>query len=296
MGTEKDFAVILRAQGEGRPGTAAGLRWRGGTPNHKAEAVVSGYGWGLRNPADLPEARERLLDFLAEQEKTHMAVGGVSEAFTPSHHAWWQAAMAGAWFLAWRGTGTVEHSESDQVVLAAARAWNGRNLVAEDLCATPAGRVVIPGGRSHVGAGNADQTTQRDQGRAIIRKLKGVRIPEGLKSLDRTGLWFLSLLPAAELALVADSPWPLPGLLDPITVVRSKVGHVASFERFRGLRPAWWACADYVAKTEAYGGDPKLPKGAQGGNRPFDQDPPACPGLPGEIRWEQWGSWKVGHA
>src|SRR4051794_24049148 len=100
MGAEKDFAKLLRQQIAGTPpagGTPAGLKWTGGTPNHKALAAATAYAWGLAHPADRPKAREIVINFLKGQLATHMAIGGVSEFETPSHFSWWQAALAGIW-------------------------------------------------------------------------------------------------------------------------------------------------------------------------------------------------------
>jgi hypothetical protein len=276
MGVEKDFAALLRQQVSGKKGTPAGLNWKGGTPNHWALAAATAYGYGLRGTAAERNAgRRKALDFFDTQEKVgHMARGQVSEFGTPSHFAWWQAALAGLWFLSWQA--------KDQEILALSRAWWVHEITVENLCATPGGRVVMPGARSHIGGGNADQTRERDFGRKLILGLK-VRLPKDLTTLDRTGLWILNQIPRAELRQVADAPARPPRLLDTLHLLRTRKGHVAWFDEFHGLRPAYWAWADYATDEERYGTDPDWPKGQPGGQRPADLPVPEVPGAGGEV-------------
>jgi hypothetical protein len=117
MGAEKGFTELLRLQIAGEQGTPAGLNWKGGTPNHWALAAATAYGYGLKgNPQQKKAGRQKALDFFHTQDQVgHMARAKVSEFGTPSHFAWWQAAVAGLWLLADRA--------GDKEVLAAARAW-----------------------------------------------------------------------------------------------------------------------------------------------------------------------------
>ncbi|HEV2853263.1 MAG TPA: hypothetical protein VHC97_10710 [Thermoanaerobaculia bacterium] len=282
MGTEKDLtAVLVRQISEGRGISPAGLRRSGGPPNQKALARCVGYGWGLATPEDREEGRGRALEFLRDQRQGHMGFGRTSEFGTSSHFAWWQNAMAGFWKLAER--------EGDEEVLEGVRGWWVRELSVEGLCSTPEGKVVIPGARTHVAQGAADQRKQRDVGRAIVfnrglgTEAPRPRIPRdvlaGSPSLDRVGLWILhSELPAAELGKVATAPpeWPVP--LDTLSVRRSPAGHVAWFDTFTGLCPSFFAWADYSTGEERYGARGDWRKSRPGGARPADLPVPEAPG------------------
>jgi hypothetical protein len=270
MGAEKDFTTLLRLQIGGEQGTPAGLNWTGGTPNHWALAAATAYAYGLKgNPQQQAAGRQKVLDFFQMQDQAgHMARGRTSEFGTPSHFAWWQAAVAGIWLLSDRA--------KDQEVLTAARTWWIRELTVENLCATPQGHVVMPGARA-AGGGNADQMKQRDVGRKIILNEK-VRIPKNLDSLDYTGLWILLQIARAELKTVASAPADLPHPLDTLNILRDDAGHVAWFDEFHGLRPAYWGWADYATEEEKYGTDPSWPKNQPGGKLPDDLPVPELPG------------------
>lgn len=286
MGTEKDLtAILVRQVSEGGGISPAGLRMTGGPPNHKALARCVGYGWGLATPEDREEGRGRALEFLRDQKQGHMAFGRTSEFGTSSHFVWWQAAMAGLWKLAQR--------EGDEEVLEGVRGWWVRELSVEGLCATPEGKVVMPGARTHVVTGYADQRVQRDVGRAIVldRGLNrglgsgtfAMRIPRdvlaGSPSLDRVGLWIVhSQLPASELrkVAVAEPEWPVP--LDTLTVRRSPAGHVAWFDTFTGLCPSYFAWVDYSTGEERYGAESDWRKDHPGGARPAEVVVPEVPG------------------
>lgn len=276
MGAEKDFAALLRQQVEGKQGTPAGLNWKGGTPNHWALAAATAYGYGLLGTAAERQAgRQKALDFFDTQEKVgHMARAKVSEFGTPSHFAWWQAAVAGLWFLSWQA--------KDGEILGLSREWWVHEITVENLCATPEGRVVMPGARSHIGGGNADQTRERDMGRKLILGMT-VRLPRDLTTLDRTGLWILNQISRTELRQVAAAPARPPRLLDTLRIERTEEGHVAWFDEFHGLRPAYWAWADYKTDEERYGTDPDWPKGQPGGTRPADLPVPDVPGAGEEV-------------
>jgi hypothetical protein len=276
MGAEKGFAELLRQQVSGKQGSPAGLNWTGGTPNHWALAAATAYGYGVRGtPAQRQAGRAKALAFFDTQEKVgHMARGKITEFGTPSQFAWWQAALAGLWFLSWQA--------KDPEILALSREWWVHELTVENLCATPKGRVVMPGARSHIGGGNADQTKERDMGRKIILGER-TRLPRDLTALDRTGLWILKQIPAAELRQVSTAPARPPRLLDTLHILRTKEGHVAWFDEFHGLRPAYWAWADYSTEEERYGTDPSWPKGKPGGVRPDDLPVPEVPGAGGRI-------------
>jgi hypothetical protein len=271
MGAEKDFTILLRRQIAGEKGTPAGLNFTGGTPNHWALAAATAYAYGLKGtPQERQAGRQKALDFFHVQDQVgHMARGRVSEFGTPSHFAWWQAAVAGLWLLADRA--------KDRQVLVAARNWWIRELTVENLCATPKGRVVMPGARSQVGGVDADQTQQRDVGRKIILSQK-VRIPANLEYLDRTGLWILKQMAKDELDRVAKAAADLPHPLDTLHILRDDKGHVAWFDEFHGLRPAYWAWADYATGEEKYGTDPSWPKDYPGGRRPAALPVPELPG------------------
>jgi hypothetical protein len=275
MGTEKQLTelLVLDLQGGGI-NNPAGLRMTGGSPNHKALARVVGYAWGLSHPADRDEARARVLEFLENQESNHMGFGEISEFGTSSHFAWWQNAMAGLWKLA--------EKEDDREVLERTRAWWVREVAVESLCATPGGSVVLPGARTHVVKGYADQRRQRDVGRALILG-RETRIPRdvraGKPSLDHAGLWMLhKLLPEAELRAVAAAPaeWPVP--LNTLYVRKSEAGHVAWFDRFTGLCPSFYAWAEYATGEERYGAHGDWKKNHPGGPRPADLPVPEVPG------------------
>ena len=278
MGTEKDLTAVLARQISERGGISpAGLRRTGGTPNHKALARCVGYGWALATPEDRDEGRGRVLEFLRDQKNGHMVFGRTSEFGTSSHFAWWQNAMAGIWKLAERA--------GDEEVLEGVRGWWVRELSVESLCSTPEGKVVIPGARTHVVKGYADQRAQRDVGRALLLGLDrpGMRIPKdvraGSPSLDRVGLWLLhSQLPEAELQKVAHAPpeWPVP--LDTLYVQRSPAGHVAWFDTFTGLCPSFFAWANYLNGAERYGARGDWKKNHPGGPRPADFPVPEVPG------------------
>jgi hypothetical protein len=271
MGAEKGFAELLRRQIAGEQGTPAGLNFRGGSPNHWALAAATAYGYGLRGTAEERQAgRRKALDFFRTQDQVgHMARGKGSEFGTPSHFVWWQAAVAGLWLLTLRA--------EDGEVLTASRTWWVRELSIENLCATPKGRVVMPGARSHVGGVDADQTRQRDMGRKLIR-VEQVRLPKNLEYLDFTGLWILQQIPAEERQQVAKAPPELPHPFDTLTLLRTAAGHVAWFDEFHGLRPAYWAWVDYGSGEERYGTDPSWPKGYPGGPRPANLPVPEVPG------------------
>lgn len=287
MGAEKDLTrVVARQVAEGGGVSPAGLKMTGGPPNQKALARCAGYGWGLAVPEDREEGRERALEFLRDQRQGHMAFGRTSEFGTSSHFAWWQNAMAGLWTLAER--------EGDEEVLEGVRGWWVRELSVEGLCATPEGKVVMPGARTHVVNGYADQRVQRDVGRALIlnRGLGSgtfaMRIPrdvrEGSPSLDRVGLWLLhSRLPASELRKVAEAEpeWPVP--LDALTVRRSPAGHVAWFDAFTGLCPSYFAWAEYSTGEERYGAGSDWKKDHPGGARPAEIEVPEVPGGAAEM-------------
>ncbi len=282
MGTEKQLTelLVLQLQGGGL-NSPVGLRLTGGTPNHKALARCVGYGWGLATPEDLEEGRGQVLEFLRDQKQGHMVFGRTSEFGTSSHFAWWQNAMAGIWKLAER--------EGDGEVAEGVRGWWVRELSVEGLCATPEGKVVMPGARTHVVKGYADQRKQRDVGRAVILRKglgeegPGPRIPRdvraGSPSLDRVGLWILhSQLPAAELRKVAVAPAEWPVLLDTLTVRRGPAGHVAWFDRFTGLCPSFFAWAGYSTGEERHGAQSDWRKSRPGGARPAELPVPAAPG------------------
>lgn len=274
MGTEKNLTALLVRQIKERRGLSpAGLRLKGGTPNHKALARCVGYGWGLATPEDREEGRGRVLELLREQRRGHMAFGGTSEFGTSSHFAWWQNALAGIWKLA--------EQERDEEVLKEVRGWWVRELSVEGLCATPQGKVVMPGARTHVVKGYADQRRQRDVGRAVILGKK-TRIPRDVRagnpSLDRVGLWILGSLPPAELRKVAEAPEEWPVLLDTLFVQRSPAGHVAWFDTFTGLCPSFYAWAEHSTGEELYGAHSDWKKSHPGGARPADLPVPEVPG------------------
>ena len=278
MGTEKQLTELLVLQLQGRDLTSPiGLRLTGGTPNHKALARVLGYAWGLSHPADRDEARARVLEFLEGQESNHVGIGRISELGTSSHFAWWQNAMAGLWKLA--------EVEDDREVLERTRAWWVREVAVELLCATPGGSVVLPGARTHVVKGNADQRKQRDLGLALILGggKTGRRIPRDVRagdpSLDRAGLWVLhKLLPEAELRAVATAPprWPVP--LNTLYVRKSEAGHVAWFDELTGLCPSFYAWAEYSTGAELHGAHSNWSKSRPGGARPAELAVPEVPG------------------
>lgn len=297
MGTEKDFTLILLGILQGKPGKRVGLTGMGGTPNHKWLRLVVALATAFISGTDQERTNwtKAVLDGLAEQRRHHMMVGGANEFCSASHWAWWQNAMAGLWVVAYRF--------KIQEILVEIRAWWIREISLENLCCTPQGAVVLPGPRSHIPANMADQRAQRNQGRALIMASIGakngrdqelvdlvtkVRLPEdvraGAPSLDRVGLWALTLLPAGEIAVVAraarDHPeYPTPR--NSLTIERTTHGLVASFEHCDGLIPSYWAWVNFATGTELYGAKADWPKGLVGGARPEDLPVPAVP--PGDA-------------
>lgn len=271
MGTEKAFTAILRQQIDYLvTDPKAGLNWNSGSANHIALARTVGYG------SSAALGRPALLQFFDDQwQHGHMTHAAANEVFTDSHFGWWVNAMAGAWLLARR--------RGDDAVLARARRWWRAELAAENLCASPAGAVEMPCGRSHVGPGMADQRKQREIGRQMILGQK-VRLPRSIDTaLDMTGIWILDKIRRefpGEFATVADAgEADLPVLRDKMVVIRTEQEVTAFFEVFTGMRPAWWAWQRFADGKVAYGIDPASPKNAPGGPRPaFLPEPPAVVG------------------
>ncbi len=216
MGTEKDLTLIILDLLRGKPGKPVGLRGTGGTPNHKRLRLPVGLGTAFTSGTQQERVNwvKAVVDALAEELRHHMMVGNANEFATASHWAWWQNAMASLWVIA--------HRFEIEEVLGRIRAWWIREISLENLCCTPKGAVVLPGPRSHIPANMSDQRAQRNQGRALIMAaatakngrdqetvdlVKKVRLPAdvraGTPSLDRVGLWALTLLPTSELAIVA---------------------------------------------------------------------------------------------
>ena len=81
-----------------------------------------------------------------------------------------------------------------------------------------------------------------------------------------------------ELDRVAKASADLPHPLDTLRILRDDKGHVAWFDEFHGLRPAYWAWADYGTGEEKYGTDPSWPKDYPGGQRPAGLPVPELPG------------------
>jgi hypothetical protein len=264
-GTEQGLSKNLAAQILGS-GSCMGLNWQGGTPNHKALAAANAYFCGS------DEGRKIVISFLEGQLKTYMAIGGVSEFETPSHFSWWQAAFSGIWYWAAKN--------QDAEVLALIRRVMIQQRSLEDAGLDTKGHVVLPGGRCFLGAGEADQRTQRDQGLAIIEGRRVRLPPEVLNSkaapgsTDRIGVWILPQISRAELDVVAKAPAEMPSTLDAVQIQRSATGGVAWVDQFSGLRPCWWA--KWGPEGESYGSDPSLPKGAPGGKRPASIVPPTA--------------------
>lgn len=281
-GSEQGLTKVVAAQILGQPGSRVGITWSGGTPNHKALAAAAAYGWALAQPpgsADNLAGRKIVVAFLQSQLRTFMAIGGVNEFETPSHYSWWQAAYGSIWLQASR------HKDTEVLPLIRRIEVQARSV--EDAGMTPAGHVVLPGGRCWQGAGESDQRVQRDQGLAIVEG-RSIRLPSEVTnpkvapaSTDRTGLWVLAQIPRAELDVVAKAPAEMPATLDAVQIQRSATGGVAWFDTFAGLRPCWWASWGPDGK-EAYGSDPLLPKGAPGGKRPANLVPPTA-GAPVKV-------------
>lgn len=279
MGTEKAFSAILRQQISGEPvaDSKAGLNWTGGTVNHYFLGKVVGYG------SSAALGRPSLLQFFDDQwTHGHCTHNEANEVFTDSHASWIQAAAAGAWLLARR--------RGDEAVLARARRWWRAELAAENLCASPAGAVEMPCGRSHVAGGGvvmSDQRKQREIGRQMILGQK-VRLPRTIgTALDMTGIWALDLLRRkfpGEFATVADAgEADLPVLRDKMVVIRTAGEVTAFFEVFTGMRPCWYVWQRFADGKVVYGIDPASPKNAPGGPRPASLPEP--PAVVGEAPW-----------
>ena len=103
MGTEKALTRTIMALilGVGRADMKAGLDLKKGTPNHRALAAASGYGWAMEFGDEQQKAKAKakvneLFDF---QNKGHYTWGDTNEALTASHYNWWGVAMASLrWF------------------------------------------------------------------------------------------------------------------------------------------------------------------------------------------------------
>ncbi|HEV8238066.1 MAG TPA: hypothetical protein VGS57_01715 [Thermoanaerobaculia bacterium] len=274
MGAEKSFAQLLRDLVAGQPGNGAGLTWMGGTPNHFIEAKAAGYGF------DPASGRKELSDYLDWMwTHGHMCHAQADETFTSSHNAWHQAGISAAWYFA--------RKHLDQPLLAQVIRYQRAELAAEELCSTPAGRVVMPGARCFLGGIDADQRSQRNRTRRLLLGQQ-VALPATLDTaLDWTGLWILTQLERdfpGELAKVRGATVAeLPKLRNALHVERGPSGHVAWFEgTLVQARPAFWAAADWTTNIESYGCDPSWKKGEKPGNLPANLPIPACPGGPGQ--------------
>jgi hypothetical protein len=288
MGWEKQFSANLReiAGGSGAP---MGFDWRGGTPNHWALAAANAYAYAVTRgtAAQLRTGRAQVVDFFQRQRNYgHMArmwgdekgLRGGSELGTSSHFAWWQAAVFGIrWFAL---------IAKDAQVQEASRLWLRGEIALEKRCAVPgAFRVVMPGARTFVAQGAADQRLMMDHAFRMILQGKPLeRSPAYWTTLDRTGLWFLRRLlekgdDLGGAAHATDSD--LPRLLDPLYVRRTSRGHVAWFDRFTGACPAYYAWIDYQTGEERWGADRTWSRSRPGGINPFKvPDPPG---------WEEEG-------
>jgi hypothetical protein len=300
MGWEKVFADNLRrlAVGAGRP---LGFGWTGGTPNHWALAAANAYAWGitrgsaderLQGRAQALEvfARQRDFGHMARMWQTRSGLKGASELGTSSHFAWWQAAVYGIRWFAFR--------KKDTELLAATRQWLRGETALEKLCAVPGSfKVAMPGARTFVARGAADQRVMIYHGFQMVTQRRPLhRSPEFWNALDRTGLWFLRLLleKGDDLGGATDATESdLPRLVDPLYVKRTKKGHVAWFDHFTGLCPAYYAWIDYETGEERWGADPSWPKSHPGGDNPFAvPEPPGSaalaffPTLDGGVWWD----------
>jgi hypothetical protein len=269
LGTEKGLTTKIKAIAGGERGPEPKKPEGGMSPNHWMLFVCALYGWS-------PEAHGgKLLEFLEVMRRHgHMTRAAACEFGTGSHFAWWATGWFGSWLFALRaGPGEV---------LTAVERCIRAELAVQNLCATPKGRIVMPGARCHIGRGMADQTVQRDRCRALLLGSR-VRMPEGLDSLDWAPLWLLLRVreefPQAIRRVGAAGPNDLPVLVRPMHVQRSPAGHVAWFDDCEGmLRPAYWAWVNYQTGEERYGIDPQAPRGQRGGRRPEDLPVPECPG------------------
>lgn len=273
MGAEKFFAQLLRDMVGGKAGTAAGLDWTGGTPNHFIEAKAAGYAFDpARGSKDLAD----YLDWMWAHG--HMCHARADETFTSSHNAWHQTGISAAWYFA--------RKNLDQGMLDRVIRYQRAELAAEELCSTPAGRVVMPGARCFLGGGDADQRTQRNRTRRFLLG-QPIKTPTTLDTaLDWTGLWILTRLQQdfpGELAKVrGTTAAELPKLRNALHVERGPRGHVAWFEgTLVQARPAFWAAADWATDVESYGCDRTWGKDEKPGNLPAHLPIPACPGGPG---------------
>jgi hypothetical protein len=275
-GTEQAFTRLIVNQTLGTGNSPAGMNFTGGTPNHYALSVAAAYGWGLKNPADLPAARAKVIAFLQQQLRTYMAVRAADEFETSSHFSWWQAAYGSIWLNASRA--------GDAEILGLIRRVLIQQRTVQLACSTPSGHIVIPGARAFLGAGESDQRMQRDQGRAIIDGRR-VRLPgevidprKAPDSTDRVGLWLLLQVPDGEKQLVRSAAPEMPSIMNALQIQRGAGGLVAWFDRFTGTRPAYFAWVNFVTGEERYGVRPEWPKGFLGGDRPSDMVVPALPG------------------
>jgi hypothetical protein len=287
MGWEKTFSANLRelANGAGKP---MGDDWTGGSPNHWALAAANAYAYGITRGTAVQRRLGRaqaLAFFQRQRDYGHMSrmwrgrngLRGASELGTSSHIAWWQAAVFGIrWFaFLWK----------DELLLAASRFWLRGEMAIEKRCAVPGTfHVVMPGARTWFVQGHADQRKMMDQAFQMIMEAKPLDRPAAFwTGLDRTGLWFLRLLlekgdDLGGAAQATDDD--LPRMLDPLFVKRTSRGHVAWFDHFTGLCPAYYAWIDYETGEERWGADRTWSKSHPGGANPFPVPQP--PGWTGE--------------
>jgi hypothetical protein len=287
MGTEKHFtrSIMALVLGVGRPDMGNGLEFKKGTPNHRALAVATGYGWALQfgDEAQKKKARERVRELFGFQDRGHYTWGETNECLTASHYNWWGVAFAALrWFA---------RQHQDEEVLQLTGAWWRREIALLSLMSVPSGKlkgcIVAPGGRTlftpdipesggsvprdvvyQMIMESSTKVKKDDWFRQAAEPLdfyKGL-IDKPKPFLDRTAPWLVRELlkdgddlggarEAGRAALQGDKS-NLPKLFDRLHVVRTDKGHVAWFDDMTGtknLPPQFWAWCDYGSGAQNYG-------------------------------------------
>lgn len=263
--------------GERRPQPAPSSDWqKGESANHEGAIVTGNYALDPRGPW-----RAVLIAWL-----THMLeVSGLwcsrfddefgSRSHKAHHYAWQDACLYFALL------------DNDREVLDLIMRVECGVHAAESLCATPDGRLVMPGARCDIGNPKAADQTQQGDHRWQWLEGRKVRLPKLLASADDwLGLYCLVLLdehhPGTRL-VIRDRKSELPLLHNGLAVERTAQGHVARLLSVNGtIRPALWAMATYADGGELYGCDPSWPVNYR--PETVNEIPaPKCPGGPGRI-------------
>lgn len=266
---------VRRALDNEKAKSAPITKFSSATFNHFFGLVVGAWGLDPQGPARPQLAA--LLDL--GTTLGHCCVGGPTgqlpgitdniglrvEAFPTSHHAHDEAAIGPGLLISLR--------EGDDDILSRFVRFATSDMAMLNLCATPAGNIVIAGARSHAAPGESgvDQRTHMANWRRVMHGTK-IHTPATLKTADDLlGIYALSLLDAAAKQSVSWAQrWPkikasianagpesLPVTYQPYKITRSSQGLVCEQSGVIGqLDPSWWAWTDFSVKGgngEKYG-------------------------------------------